>query len=60
MQKGSLLTSCLLRVGLLGFEPRRTESKSVVLPLHYNPIVAPNCFGTANVGDGVKTAKMNL
>ena len=25
-------------VGLLGFEPRRTESKSVVLPLHYNPI----------------------
>ena len=27
-------------VGLLGFEPRRTESKSVVLPLHYNPIVS--------------------
>ena len=28
-------------VGLLGFEPRRTESKSVVLPLHYNPIIFP-------------------
>lgn len=26
-------------VGLLGFEPRQTESKSVVLPLHHNPIV---------------------
>ena len=24
-------------VGLLGFEPRQTESKSVVLPLHHNP-----------------------
>lgn len=27
-----------LVVGLLGFEPRMTESKSEVLPLHYNPI----------------------
>ncbi len=27
-------------VGLLGFEPRRTESKSGVLPLHYNPIIS--------------------
>ena len=26
------------KVGLLGFEPRKTESKSVVLPLHHNPI----------------------
>ena len=26
-----------LFVGLLGFEPRQTESKSVVLPLHHNP-----------------------
>ena len=25
------------QVGLLGFEPRQTESKSVVLPLHHNP-----------------------
>ena len=25
-------------VGLPGFEPRQTESKSVVLPLHNNPI----------------------
>ncbi len=25
-------------VGLPGFEPRQTESKSVVLPLHHNPI----------------------
>ena len=31
-------------VGLLGFEPRRTESKSVVLPLHYNPIVSKPAF----------------
>ena len=29
-------------VGLLGFEPRQTESKSVVLPLHHNPIMFPN------------------
>ena len=28
-------------VGLLGFEPRKTESKSVVLPLHHNPINIP-------------------
>ena len=28
-------------VGLLGFEPRKTESKSVVLPLHHNPINVP-------------------
>lgn len=28
-------------VGLLGFEPRQTESKSVVLPLHHNPILFP-------------------
>ena len=26
-----------LVAGLLGFEPRTTESKSVVLPLHYSP-----------------------
>jgi hypothetical protein len=37
---GNLLQNCHYGsyVGLLGFEPRRTESKSVVLPLHYNPI----------------------
>jgi site-specific DNA recombinase len=29
-------------VGLLGFEPRKTESKSVVLPLHHNPVNIPN------------------
>ncbi len=28
-------------VGLPGFEPRQTESKSVVLPLHHNPIFHP-------------------
>ena len=28
------------KVGLLGFEPRQTESKSVVLPLHHNPILS--------------------
>ncbi len=27
-----------IRAGLLGFEPRLTESKSGVLPLHYRPI----------------------
>ena len=31
-------------VGLLGFEPRKTESKSVVLPLHHNPIGYPTAF----------------
>ena len=31
------------KVGLLGFEPRQTESKSVVLPLHHNPILS-TCF----------------
>ena len=25
-------------VGVLGFEPRQTESESVVLPLHYTPV----------------------
>ena len=25
-------------VGLSGFEPEQTEPKSVVLPLHHNPI----------------------
>jgi site-specific DNA recombinase len=34
-------TGLSCKVGLLGFEPRRTESKSVVLPLHYNPIIFP-------------------
>ena len=34
----SVFTDLPSIVGLLGFEPRRTESKSVVLPLHYNPI----------------------
>ena len=36
--------SCNCFVGLLGFEPRRTESKSEVLPLHYNPISSQNFF----------------
>ena len=31
----------LFFVGLLGFEPRQTESKSVVLPLHHNPVNYP-------------------
>ena len=30
-------------VGLLGFEPRQTESKSVVLPLHHNPVPFWEC-----------------
>ena len=34
-------SSLSCKVGLLGFEPRKTESKSVVLPLHHNPINIP-------------------
>ena len=30
-------------VGLPGFEPRQTESKSVVLPLHHNPVPFWEC-----------------
>lgn len=30
-----------IAVGLRGFEPRQTESKSVVLPLYYRPILIP-------------------
>jgi site-specific DNA recombinase len=39
-KKGNLLSDCLLgsSVGLPGFEPRQTEPKTVVLPLHNNPI----------------------
>src|SRR3954454_4799950 len=29
----------LLMAGELGFEPRQTESESVVLPLHHSPII---------------------
>ncbi len=46
-----------LFVGLLGFEPRRTESKSVVLPLHYNPIFHPLLFGSAKIGVVKKCSK---
>ena len=35
--KGNSIKNYLF-VGLLGFEPRMTESKSEVLPLHHNPI----------------------
>jgi site-specific DNA recombinase len=38
-------TNLSCNVGLLGFEPRRTESKSVVLPLHYNPIISQFSLG---------------
>jgi hypothetical protein len=38
-------------VGLPGFEPRQTESKSVVLPLHHNPIFLTSfVFGSAKIG----------
>ena len=37
----SVKTDLSSLVGLLGFEPRQTESKSVVLPLHHNPISNP-------------------
>ncbi len=38
--KGNPLQDCLFGsyVGLPGFEPRQTEPKTVVLPLHNNPI----------------------
>ena len=32
-------SSIILLVGILGLEPRKTESKSVVLPLHHIPII---------------------
>ena len=35
--------------GLTGFEPIPTESKSVVLPLHYSPIFAEGRSRTGNV-----------
>lgn len=50
-------TDLSLQVGLLGFEPRQTESKSVVLPLHHNPILLPILFGIAKVGVSSKNAK---
>ena len=41
------------KTGELGFEPRRTESKSGVLPLHYNPIVNfdKSKFGSVKIRD---------
>ena len=42
----TFLRLSFLEVGLLGFEPRMTESKSVVLPLHYNPIFCQQLFTT--------------
>jgi hypothetical protein len=48
-------------VGLLGFEPRQTESKSVVLPLHHNPILNPKFwFGSAKIGVDSFSPKWNL
>src|SRR6478735_12227412 len=48
-------------VGLPGFEPRQTESKSVVLPLHNNPIRTQNYrFESANLTYASKTAKSIL
>jgi hypothetical protein len=44
-------------VGLPGLEPRLTESKSVVLPLHHNPINTPFLFGSAKIGVEVKCTK---
>ena len=37
-------------VGLPGFEPRQTEPKTVVLPLHNNPILMPFLKGSAKIG----------
>ena len=41
----SLQTRGFSLVVLPGFEPRQTESKSVVLPLHHNPIQTELYFG---------------
>ena len=52
-KKGNLLSDCLLgsSVGLPGFEPRQTEPKTVVLPLHNNPIRIPTFqLGCENIG----------
>ncbi len=38
------LSDQFLFVGLLGFEPRQTDSKSVVLPLHHNPALIPKNY----------------
>jgi transposase-like protein len=40
---GTIFTGCQCLAGELGFEPRQTESESVVLPLHHSPIL-PNKF----------------
>ena len=37
--KKSVLIQNAFLVGLPGFEPRQTEPKTVVLPLHNNPIL---------------------
>jgi hypothetical protein len=47
-------------VGLLGFEPRQTESKSVVLPLHHNPFKYPILLGSAKIRVVKKYAKCIL
>lgn len=53
------LTDLSLLVGLLGFEPRQTESKSVVLPLHHNP-ERKTCFGSAKIRVVKKCSKSIL
>ena len=35
------LIAVFFMAGTQGFEPQLTESKSVVLPLHYVPIISP-------------------
>jgi hypothetical protein len=47
-------------VGLLGFEPRQTESKSVVLPLHHNPISKHFCVWECKNRGFVKKPKLFL
>ncbi len=44
-RKGGVNPTLYNYVGLLGFEPRQTESKSVVLPLHHNPVITISSFG---------------
>ncbi len=44
--KKSSLNFKELFVGLLGLEPRTTEPKSAVLPLHHRPV--PRCFSKVN------------
>lgn len=52
------MKDCLfLLVGLPGFEPRQTVPKTVVLPLHHNPIRSTIANWGAKIGVRLKCSK---